>query len=128
MDWAKASFKPLLRRLTRWLPKSSRARAMVAVGVFGLLVFSMLQLAFQSFAIREAQHRQQALNGIASDYAQSLQLSLTDALSALNALESILIMEDYNPRKFDHWGQAHTITHISPPQRRPGLDTAPEFC
>ncbi|WPL10733.1 hypothetical protein [Thiorhodovibrio litoralis] len=23
---------------------------------------------------------------------------------------------------------AHTITHISPPQRRPGLDTAPEFC
>ncbi|WPL11904.1 Transposase DDE domain protein [Thiorhodovibrio litoralis] len=22
----------------------------------------------------------------------------------------------------------HTITHISPPQRRPGLDTAPEFC
>ena len=85
---------------TGWL------RALIVVCVFSLVVFTLLELALQSYLARDAQHRQQSLNSMASRYAQSLQLRLTDALAALNTLESILVMEDYNPKQFDDWGRA----------------------
>jgi len=81
-----------------------QARKLISLFIFSLVIFSIFQFAFLYYEKRSENARQQTLRNDVSAFAQSLHLRLTGGLSALNTLESILIMEDYQGDRFDFWG------------------------
>ncbi|WP_052507024.1 PAS domain S-box protein [Desulfonatronovibrio magnus] len=81
-----------------------RKKLLLSLVLFSLIVFCTFQFAFLYFEKRNENALQQALTSIVSAYAQNLHLRLTDGLSALNTLESILFMEEYRPDQFNYWG------------------------
>lgn len=84
----------------------SHAKTAVSFILFFLVTFGVLQLAFMYYETRNESMLQQTLLNEVSDKAQNLHIRLTDSLTALNTMESILAMEDYKTDRFDFWGRA----------------------
>lgn len=80
-------------------------KLIIPLVLFSVIVFCTFQFAFLYYEKQNDSALQQTLTSIASAYAQNLHLRLTDSLSALNTLESMLIMEEYSPVQFDYWGE-----------------------